>query len=122
MVAGKPCPGFFINKMAVKVKSNIKWSMSFAPVMTCKKLEWEEKVLLNCIMSMKNSFDNVYATPERIGELTGLYGAEFENAKAGLLDKDLISKKGNEWMIRCPVINNFLGVEVYDMAKLCGKK
>ena len=119
---GTPVQGFFINKMAVKVKSNIRWSMSFAPEMACKELELEENVLLNCIMSMKNSFDNVYATPEKIGELTGLYGTQYETALSGLEEKELISKKGNEWRIRCADINKILGVEVYDMAKLNGKK
>jgi hypothetical protein len=122
VVAGNPSSGFFNNKMPVKVKNNIRWSMSFAPVMACQKLEIEEKVLLNAIMSMKNSFDNVYATPEKIGELTGLYGTKYETALAGLQDKELVVRTGNQWRIRCVEINKFLGVEVYDIAKLNGKK
>ena len=67
---------------------------------------------------MKNSFDNVYATQEKIMELTGLSAEEYDSAVVGLVEKGLIGKNGNQWGLYCIEINKFLGTEVYDIEKL----
>ena len=103
--------------MKVKPNSNIRWSMSFAPVMACKNLKLEEKLLLNLIMSMKYSFDNVCATKEKVMELTGLDSDQFDSAVSSLHEKDMIMFRGKEWRIIPTSINKFLGVEVYDPVK-----
>ena len=108
--------------MGVKVKKSIKWSMSFAPVMACNELGLEEKVLLNSIMSMKYSFDNVYATSEKIMQMTGLSSEQYDSALRGLEKKELVTKRGNEWRILPDNINSITGVEMYDMDQLRNKK
>lgn len=114
MKHGKPDSGFLF-KMKIKVNNNIKWSMSFAPVMACKTLKIEEKILLNSIMSMKYSFDEVYATRKEIQELTGLSDKQYDSALSGLAGKNLVVLEDGHWWIAPGVINQTLGVEVYDM-------
>lgn len=94
---------------------NIKggWFMATAPVMNCKGLSIQEKVLLSCIMSMKNSMETVYATDVKILGMTGLNQDEFNDTYFSLEQKKLIRRVKNEWRIFPWNINKVLCVDVY---------
>ncbi len=91
--------------------------MMLGPVMRCEGLKIQEKCLLSCVMSLKNSLDGVYTTDEKIMGLTGLSFKEFNAAYEGLTEKELLSKRGREWVLSCRNINDFLGAVVYPRAE-----
>ena len=103
-------------------KSKIRGVESCGMMCALFELGLEEKVLLNNIMSMKYSFDNVYATSEKIMQMTGLSSEQYDSALRGLEEKELVTKRGNEWRILPDNINSITGVEMYDMDQLRNKK
>lgn len=92
--------------------------MAIAPVMNCKVLSLQEKILLTSIMSMKHSLNSVYATKDKIMSMTGLSSDEFDDALDAITTRGLATLRGKEWRIIPRTINEVLQVDVYDLAQL----
>lgn len=89
------------------------WFMAIGPVMRCKTLSIQEKLLLSCIMSLKNSMDSVYVPDDRIMGMTGLSEEEYNQAYTSLRKKNLIAKDGREWGISRADVNRVIGADLY---------
>lgn len=115
MEDGNPLPGLFdIMKCKCKMEGIAgDWYMAPGPVMRCEGLTIQEKHLLSCVMSLKNSMDKAFASDEKIMGLTGLSQEELNTAFKGLLEKGLVFRDKRELYVSPMAINEFLGHTIY---------
>ena len=94
--------------------------MCFGPVMNCDYLSMEEKLLLNYIMSLKYSFDNVKVRKDTAIRITGLNSDQYDSAVYGLEKKRLLFRAEGVWLLDAENINSITDEYVYDLAEFYG--
>ncbi len=114
---GNPLPGLF-DIMKCKMEGITgDWYMMLGPVMRCEGLTIQEKCLLSCVMSLKNSMDNAFTSDDKIMGLTGLSQEELNTAFKGLLEKGLVFRDKRELYVSPMAINEFFGRTIYQFTE-----
>ena len=88
--------------------------------MNCDYLSMGEKLLLNYIMSLNYSFDNVKVRKDTAMRITGLNSNQYDSAVYGLEKKRLLSRAEGVWLLDAENINSITDEYVYDLAEFYG--